>query len=385
MAVKRIDYFFELYKNQAIPNAFKGLEDKDGSSICDNPNYDPEKMKGSNTILSAFFVPDYFRPSFDNTLFNCKKVVQFFRGYVISLDGFDSADSYLKNRFRSNAKVIRRRLKRFETCFGTTSEMHFGLISEEDYNQYMDCLYEMLVKRFEQRNDTSQTLLVWEQQRALFFDLINKKKASMFIVKKNEEPIIISLSYHFKNKMFSTISSYDIDYGKFSPGSIEIYKKLEWCLANNHNAYEMGMGDLTYKKEWSNHIYNFEHFIVYPKKISVNTLKAQIEFLKVWGKELVYKKMYVKYKRYKNRNKVKQTNSKTFQIEKMTLIDVPENIKEISVNEDEYSLLREKTYDFLYANPEPEANIKVFEHEKGRIFYIVGSKIANKVCLLDNI
>ena len=107
----------------------------------------------------------------------------------------------------------------------------------------MNRLEKMLIKRFEQRNDVSQTLTQWDRYKEMYFSLINEKRASLFVIYHENTPIVISLNHHFQGRLFSAISSYDIDFGKFSLGSVEIYKKLDWCIANQHQSYEMGMGD----------------------------------------------------------------------------------------------------------------------------------------------
>ena len=46
------------------------------------------------------------------------------------------------------------------------------------------------------------------------------------------------------------------------------------------------MGDLSYKREWCNHIYNFEHQIIYTKNSLLTSVKAFNEYLKVSVKEV---------------------------------------------------------------------------------------------------
>ena len=165
----------------------------------------------------------------------------------------------------------------------------------------MSTLKEMIIRRFKQRNDVNENLLNWNHYHKISFGLINEKKASMFVIMNAQTPICISVSNHFNGKMFSSVSSYDIDFSKFSLGSIEIYKKLERCIKNNHNTYEFGMGDLSYKREWSNHIYNFKHQIIYPNKSIIATIIAYIEFIKVSTKETIYKLIYNRYKKWETK------------------------------------------------------------------------------------
>ncbi len=383
MKTTHIDYFFELFEKGSIPKLFKKIHDPQSDKSFVNPDYDDTLVKDTNTIFSVFFIPDYLKPVLESNAFTIKKVDQFFKGYAILLDGFDSADAYIKKRFRSNAKGIRRRIKRLETCFDISYKTYFGAIEKDEYDFYMDCLEKMLIRRFEQRNDTSQSLLRWEHYKKMYFSLINDKKASLFVVYDHNNPIVVSLNHHFKERLFSAISSYDIDYGKFSLGSVEIYKKLDWCISNDHKSYEMGMGDLTYKREWCNHIYNFEHQIIYPKSF-IATIKGTIEYLKVRVKEFVFKVAYVRYKKYKAKRKkntvIAAISYKIFPVEEINKEEIKEHT--IDYNSKEYLFLRKVVFDFLYTSIENVADVRVVKVQGDpKSYIIVGKSKMQKVVL----
>ncbi|MBQ0733119.1 GNAT family N-acetyltransferase [Aquimarina celericrescens] len=374
MRRENIDYFFELFERGIIPKIFLKVNTVNDSASIINPDYDKKEAENLSKIYSVFFIPDYLKPSINKDVFSVKKVSQFFKGYAIFLNGFSSADAYIKNRFRGNAKGIRRRIKRLESCFRISYKTFYGDIEKEEYDFLMDCLRKMLIRRFEQRNDVSQSLTQWDRYQKMYFSLINKKKASLFVVLENNTPIVVSLNHHFHGKLFSAISSYDIDYAKFSLGSVEIYKKLDWCISNNHDSYEMGMGDLSYKREWCNHIYNFEHQIVYPKGSVAASLSAVIEYFKISIKEFVFKIAYVRYKKFKASRKI-NTNFeiplKSFPIEELQN-DL--DYATVDYNSDEYLFLRKATFDFLYLAIEHVSNVRVLEVSKDKKSYLITGK-----------
>tara|TARA_R110000868_G_scaffold212709_5_gene462644 strand:- start:15793 stop:16953 length:1161 start_codon:yes stop_codon:yes gene_type:complete len=354
------DFFFELYENKNILNPFQNVSHSNRElKTISKKNHD-YKIEGSNKFFSVFFIPDYFTPQLDYSYYAIKKVSQFFRGYAIDLKEFKTVDEYLKFRFRSNAKAIRKKVRRLDTCFTIDSKFYYGTISKEKYDFYMSCLYKMLVSRFEQRNDVNLLLLNWQKVEALFFSLINEKKASLFVISEEQRPIVISLSHHYDGHLFSAISSYDINFSKFSLGTIEIYKKLEWCLLNDHFIYEMGMGDLTYKKEWCNHIYNFEHTIIYPKKGLIIFIQAHIEFIKISLKEAIYKLCYKKYKEFKEKRKKQPTSSNVIVSEAIEINTEKELIK-LNIYDEAYDYIRTNIYDFCYFNSDHIKNITLFE------------------------
>lgn len=380
----RIDYFFELFEKSIIPKIFSGVECFEKEESIVNPDYKDDFDNASNTVYSVFFIPDYLKPILGEDSFKIKKITQFFKGYAIFLEGFASADAYIKYRFRSNAKGIRRKINRLETCFNISYKTYYGGIKQEEYNFLMNSLEEMLVKRFEQRNDVSQSLLRWNYYKNIYFSLINDKRASMFVVYDDDKPIVVSLNHHFYKRLFSAISSYDIDYSKFSLGSLEIYKKLDWCIANDHKSYEMGMGDLTYKREWSNHIYNFEHQIMYPKNSSIAVLYGNLEYMKASVKELIFKIAYVRYKEYKAKRK-KNNNTVGVEYEAFPIEKAQYNKEEyhiVDFNSDDYIFLRNIVFDFLYSSIEHVSDVKVLEvsvSEKQKTYIIAGKSKMQKV------
>ncbi|WP_024769172.1 GNAT family N-acetyltransferase [Aquimarina macrocephali] len=378
----QIDYFFELFEKGLIPKVFPKINYLESEEQLINPDYDDELVNNPDTVYSVFFIADYLKPELNKEVFNLKKVDQFFKGYAIFLDGFASADAYIKYRFRSNAKGIRRRVKRLESCFQISYKTYYGAIEEEEYDVLMDCLEKMLIRRFKQRNDVSQSLIRWDHYKSMYFSLINQKKASLFVVYDNDNPIVISLNHHFCGRLFSAISSYDIDYGKFSLGSVEIYKKLDWCIANNHKSYEMGMGDLTYKREWCNHIYNFEHQIIYPKKSISAAISASVEYLKVSFKEFVFKIAYVRYKKYKAKRKKNTVVIQELKYKALPIVEVDHDKQypTVDYNSAEYSFLRKIVFDFLYTSIEHVSNAGVLiVLEEENTYLIIGKSKMQKI------
>lgn len=381
----KLDFFFELYEKGSIPKIFQEVYSSVDKKAIPNNVYDEQQIAKTPRVYSVFFIPDYLRPRLDHNVFNVKKLSQFFKGYSVQLHGFSDVDTYLKHRFKNNAKSIRKRVRRLESCFQISDKMYYGAITEKEYDFFMDSLYDMLVRRFEQRNDVSQSLLNWGRFRKMYFNLINEKRASLFVVQEGDKPIIISLNHHFQGKLFSAISSYDIDYSKFSLGSVEIYKKLDWCIENGHNSYEMGMGDLSYKREWCNHIYNFEHQIIFPKQNLNAGFVASLEYVKASLKELIFKIAYVRYKKYKaSRKKSKNIglNYEAFPERELQ----GENYPVIDINTETHAFLRKPVYDFQYSNIENSANILILEISKEEKSYLIkGTNKIQKVVFGSNV
>lgn len=381
MRIKKIDLFAELFeKENGLPEIFAGME-FDTNNIA---KYSPSIKKKFSTVYYLKFVPDYLVfPLVDESLFLYKKLIHV-KGYSIKLDDVTDVNSYIKTQFKSNAKTINRYVNRLESCFNIEYKMFYGEIDEDNYNFIMDSLFFMMRKRFSQLQVNNESEAKWEHTRAILYDLIQLKRASLFVIYADSKPIEISINYHLKGILFSSISSYDIDYSKFGLGHVEIVKQLEWCLANNHKIFEMGRGDLDYKRRWSNQIYNFEHHIVYLKdsfygrlwsikEVGLNRLKA---YLKSKNIDLILKNIKDKLSPKCDKNgfieyKVETLNTNFSEI----------NIPPIDLDQEAHAHLKKYVYDFLYSNIEHISQIKIFCLEEGKAYIIKGEKTSVKIYL----
>lgn len=375
------DFFFQIFEKHTFPSVYTSVNFKLLDQRCDNADY-TDKSKGIHSIL---FIPDYMKPVVNAEVYRIRSVEQFFKGYAIDLRAFKTADAYLKHRFRSNAKGIRRKIRRLETCFSISYKFYFGKIDEQVYNKLFDRLYDMIVNRFEQRNEKSHNLPRWNYYKKIYFDLINEKKALLFVVYDEDKPIMISLNNLYTHHLFSSVSSFDTDYAKFSLGSLEIYKKLEWCIANAVVSYEMGMGDLNYKKEWSNYIYQFRHDIVCPKNSHfITLLRATIAYVKVSLKEYAFKTFYQRYQTYKAAKKTEPEPKIQYKILDSEPLELLNTGKEIDFRKNEdYSVLRRLVFDFLYATSLHKDQVKTFHFPEIHQILITDSKDNHRIIQFD--
>ncbi len=211
-------------------------------------------------------------------------------GYSIDLDGCDSADDYLQKQFKSKYRsIIRRYVKRLDACFDTDYKTHGNGLTRDHYLYLMEALKTMIDRRFGQRNETHKEEKNWKDILENSYDLIQRNKASLFVIYADGEPVEISLNYYFNGILFSCISSYDIDYSKFGLGHVEIYKQLEWCIANGFRVFEMGVGGMDYKRRWSNNVYQFEHLVIF-KNSWPQTAISRLEIARIRIKEYLKSK-----------------------------------------------------------------------------------------------
>lgn len=297
-----------------------------------------------------------------------------YNGYLIDIKDFESLDAYMAHQFGSKSRSkIRTYIKRLETCFNISYKMYYGNIDKNNYEALFDVLETMIERRFLERGDVHQAANDWVFYKEIFYQLIRDKKASMFVIYDNDKPIDINLSYHYDNILINYIRAYDIDYSKFRLGYIDISKQLAWCFTNNYHIFDLGFGNLDYKRQWCNKVYTFENQILYYKKSLPNIIIGNII--------IIYYKLKVRIGKHNKLETNFNTTEKNAGLKNEPLsfdVALENTIKsdihtEINIEDKAYAFLRKPVYDFLYLNFESKNNITIFKvMNKPNTFLIKG-------------
>ncbi|MEG3658557.1 GNAT family N-acetyltransferase [Arenibacter palladensis] len=384
-------FYFKFYEQHIIPNCIANL------SFAHNKKVFYQKT-GSNASLSNAnhlgLFPTYINfevihpEKFKRVQIKDNKI----DGCAIALEGYDSIDNYIKSQFRSKNKTgLNRSIKRLEKSFRLRHRIFFGEITREDYIFLMTTLKAMLSSRFSLINKTNFAILKWDSIYERGFNMINEKKASLSVIFNNDEPIDISLSYHFNKIMFSAVSSYDINYSKFGLGQVSIYKELEWCFANNYDVLDLTHGNLQYKKNWCNIVYGFEDHIIYKKK----SFTGAILFLTALGKvhfrnflknaniDVLMEKIKIGLQK---QNEDCKTDTLNYDIESVESMDKDKiNVLiEINLAQENYRHLKKPFYDFLYTSQEVMEDVKIFQDNMNHLkFYFLGKNDKSKIIFIN--
>jgi hypothetical protein len=371
------NFYQTLYENHWVSNVYDvtGYFDK---TIAQKLIVQDITFKGTQ-IYSYQLFPTYLNYNVHLLKdFRLKKVKQKI-GFAIYLKQYKTVYDYFKGECSTqHRKNIIRATNRLESSFNITYKTYFGDMLIDHYTFIMHRLKDMIANRFQQREGRNKTLNNWKHYVDQTLDLIKKKKASIFVIYNENKPIEISINYHIDSMMYSSISSYDLDYGKFSLGNIEIYKQLEWCMLNNICFFDMGYGDFEYKRKWSNHIYDFEDHIFYHK---YNFLGSYYAFLKEYKYKLINYLITHNYndKIYNLLDKFKKPKQTIdyLDYELITLTSLPNEInkfEKINLNNDVYRFLRQPVYDYLYKYQEHINNICLYENSNSDNLYIIQGK-----------
>ncbi|WP_170179714.1 GNAT family N-acetyltransferase [Flavivirga rizhaonensis] len=348
----------------------------------------PLNKTPKNAIYSFRLIPEYFKLNLKDTSFSTKIIPQYNWGYSILLHASDSIEGYMKRQFNSKKRnIFTRYVKRLESCFNIRYKMFHGDISKTDYDSIMESLHHMITCRFEERNESHKNLHEWDYLVEHTYAEIINKKASLFVVYNEEEPIEISLNYHFDKILFSYISSYNIDYSKFGLGHVEIYKQVEWCANNGYILFEMGVGGMDYKRRWSNNIYRYNHYVTYKNLNIKSKYKAKLLIIKIKIKEYLKSKgvneIHSKYNKYFTKKSNVQSNIALSEIKVTPDLNITnfEEIQQHTINT--YSFLKKYIYNFLYTTKEHLDDVKIYKHNKENSFLIKGTKSYQKIGFND--
>lgn len=386
-AILHLDFYSTLTENNQVLPYYKSLSINNGIDIFAEDNQFQNEI--SKTISVKLF-PLYLFPNLHDVRgLEIKKVPQKkIIGYAIDLKNIKTIDDFLTQEYSKSFRAnIRRLKKRFEECFTVSYRMFYGKISKEKYNLYMSELHKMLTIRFDQRNESNDILENWDFYLDSTYNLINQKKASIFVIYENNIPVHICINHHFNNLLFVSIPSYDIDYSKFALGNISIYKLLEWAIENNYAVLDMAYGTLEYKRRWSNFTYDFEHHILYDKTVWLQRIGATVETKKIQFKNFLKRynidEHIKKLKNLKNRKNTTYIEIE-YQLSETRNINV-DRLTEINIYSFDLQNLKKIVFDFLYAEKLHIEKVKVFKTDSENQFIINTPKKNYIVALAPNL
>lgn len=376
------DFYNTLSKENKVLESYAALNFAHNNHQIHKSNIEKEILKVN--VINLF--PTYLKPTFSDKnsmglrTIPQKKII----GYGISINDSQDFETFFKKEFsKSFRSNIKRFVNRFEACFNTNYKMFFGDINKSDYDFLMSELHNMLSKRFNQRNESNKMLKHWDYYLESTFKKINSKKASLFVIYHDKEPIQISLNYHFDKILFISIPSYNIDYAKFSLGNISIYKLLDWAVTNNYQIMDLEYGYLEYKRRWSNYIYGFHHHIIYSKKNIKASFFANTKILKLKLKNLMKSINVDKLIENLKNLSLKQKSTYielNYKIETIEGTNKPTG-QPININNSQFSGLKKIAFDFLFVNKEHVENLKVYEVTSKREYIFIGNSNSQKVLI----
>ncbi len=381
--LKKYRFIFDFLQLRKTYPFYSGVLNTTNGQLLKSGTKDDGNQIGKK-IYVVNYIPPFLKPHMSDTKRNALHIVPFRmagnEGFMVDLNGFHDIDGYIKEKMGTKGRKIRRYIRKLEACFEIDYKFYFGYISKETYDFLFSKLHSFLDKRFKQKGVEHELFDSWEFLLETTFEMITNKKASLFAVYDNEEPIVICLSYHYQNIHHNAIAAYDIDYARFSLGQIDIYKQIEWCIRNNFQLFDLGPGDMEYKRRWCNVVYDFEHQVICSK----NNLESKVTALglvyyyraKASLKKKNLHKTYYSIRKLFNKKEEQQNKylGPRFEILPRQFYPIDLGLTLLNLREEANSFLRKPVCDFQYSYLETSKDIKIYKVDQEEDVYLVKGK-----------
>tara|TARA_R110002049_G_scaffold289365_1_gene472160 strand:+ start:226 stop:1407 length:1182 start_codon:yes stop_codon:yes gene_type:complete len=388
--LQKLNFFFEFFEKSSLLPFYESINNKtNGGITCNTNSHEIGSYKNKVSVVN--FIPPYLDLKLDkqNTPFRAFQVKPRL-GYMIDLNAFANIDDYFKVQLGSRKKkTVLAGVKRLESCFDISYKMYFGEIDVLEYEFLFSEFERMITKRFEQRKQEHAGYKRWTLYKKSVYDLILKKRASLFVIYNRKKAIVIDLNYHFENILDSAMSSYDIDYAKFGLGNIALIKQVEWCFDNDYKRVDMRWGEVPYKRVWCNVIEEYKCDVVYNKNIPTDMLLAILvsKFLNL--KKLLEGRKILPFKlNWVLRGKEPKApianidSSFTYKLEDLDELPSQENISPIDLNDTDFQFLRYPVYNYIYASLEHAKNLNIYSINTEKNVYVIQGKSKLKKLIL---
>lgn len=290
--IKKEQFIYDFFKNSKaiVPGCYERININDKSFL----NKDASTPDQLSDVIYVSLFPTFLESKIINESgYHSKKITHHgISGAGILLDDDYTVESYLaKHTKRQLRKNLRKSFKQLEASCNAIYEYNCGEISKEKCDFLLKSLREMIEKRFGAETTTHVFMMEWDSNVKDLHELINQKKASLFVVYDAEKPISISLNRHINNSiLFSETHSYDAEYSKFGLGHIDNYMLLNWSINNHYDFLDLGIGVFDYKKKWCNAFYGVEYHVFYKKHSAKAKIRAFIEIYKIHFKNFIKSK-----------------------------------------------------------------------------------------------
>jgi len=369
------------YKKKCLPY-YVNIGDKLTNGILYSISHsDSKDYKGKTFLIRD--IPSYFdlNKIETNSKLKLKKILQY-EGYTTKVSEYDDLEHYMTTVFKSNSRSkFRRNIKRLEASFDIDYIMYHGSIQKKEFDLVFEEFYKLLEKRYLDKQEPCGELnpKLWAFYCELAFKMINEKTASLFVIYSDKKPIGIQFSYHFDKILVEALTVFDIDYFKYSIGHTTIIKMLDWSFKNGIEIFDYTQGDFDYKKRWSDSKYNTYFHLLYDSqsiksKFIVNFITSYFNFKRLLRDKKFTNHYHNLMHKLSSLFKKTQPKNKSYRTE-IIHDNIPEinNLVAINIHTKMFTPQRKAIYDFLYMNPEPAKEIKVYTlDELHDVYYAFG-------------
>jgi len=328
-----------------------------------------------NKTLLLYDLPSYLKnEKLKSKRIKIKKSKQY-PGVFTQLSNYADMEELLQKNFKAKKRAeLKKFKKRLELCYDTKYYFYYNKIEKQVYDELIVSFFNLLEKRYAQKGIKNRNLSpkFKAYYTELIYKMVNNNKALFFVLKVNNTPIAMSLSFLSNDTLFYAIPVFDTDFSKFNLGHVSIMAIFDWCFKNNISIFDFSKGDGTYKDKWITDNYFFENHIIYDSYNLISILKAHFlklffdfkQFLRNIGMNTKIQKL-----KFTNKNKI---NFSTWSIEENKNYNSSEFEKILNYNLTNPTL-NSAINEYLYKKSIKYSELQIYKHKTleniYRLFY----------------
>ncbi|TRZ42532.1 GNAT family N-acetyltransferase [Robertkochia solimangrovi] len=363
-----------------------------GRNLTKGISYDPNFSNGlnlKNKVVLLYDVPEYFdipsRELPENIEFH--KIKQY-PGFMIELKKFKGYEDFLAQRFSKSSRYkLKKYKKRLETSFDITYRMYGTDIDETTYKTLFTNFKALLDKRFDDKEIYNNNLdpAEWNFYQEVVYPMMKEGKAGIFVVEDKGIPVCVTLCYFSEKVIFDAITVFDIDYGKFHPGSVTLMGLLEWAFQNQYDILDLTKGYFDYKTRWMTDSYPFHYHLYYDRSslrsnITGKVMKSYFELKQTMREKNYNEKLHKLTFLINKKPKISVEQPVSFQFENVESRPNNSDLIEIPSENGISPLYKQVLFEFLYLFQDNAYKTKIYSYSNEQhVLLIEGENNLKKV------
>ena len=167
----------------------------------------------------------------------------------LDLASFPNFDAYLASRSKTAMKGYRRKRRRLEELGRLDFQVHpAGAHAEVLARQAIDLKFEWM----KVQGKVSRVFAEPAFLHALLH-FIGSESSGAFVseLRLNDRPLALEIGFVANGHYYSYIGAMDLEYGRYSPGQLQILDTLRWCFDRGIKVFDLLPPDSDYKRSWA--------------------------------------------------------------------------------------------------------------------------------------
>jgi hypothetical protein len=274
-----VDFIHQFLEKRELDPYFKSVCDLISRKVV----YDEEittAPEPDRHHFVVFDIPEYYRA--DPHPFFQKWEVLSYKGSMILLSNYLDFNHFFKEKFGTKQRTeLLRQNRKLHQSFEIEYTVYYGSITRTTYDRLFGQFKELLTRRFQQKGIQNDDLPHWNHYHNTFYRLVNEKKACISVMSHQQEPVCFSVNLICGKTLYGYFKSYDIDFAKYSPGSLELIRLIQWAFANQLEKFDLLKGRYPYKSKLIDQEYYFVKAVLSHKNSRISRALGLFTFYRI--------------------------------------------------------------------------------------------------------